>query len=1581
MRLQSANSQGTATARAGMSQSQEAEALLLVIQSSPRGIVVVSGAQESGKTRFIRELILPQLQGSVQVLFYDCATEMPEGALSAVNENGIVILDSFDRFLQIAESARTGPLHLLFSESRRSTLVLVVGNRSLPDIFDLRELAPDILEHVFQLSELRLSAELPRYSPAPDLQPLVWEKATLDSLEKDLARFTNSTVTPILVAVIDEGFRAGYYQPKRGLIGLLQSYLEGRLEMVREDPAAGENAVGIAGAILKELAADGRSTLTGIAETFGVPAEVPAACREALQRIGIIRDAGPAGLAFQPAQLQSVLEQWLGDDRQACSRSEHYLADGIEARRKVGTLLPRNRFDEIHAQRFLLRTTPEQAAFLTLCALRNYPDADPSLAAYWLRRIGDAGLEVNTLLEAVADPSDLARRRSASMLSSFDEPKVQGQLCLAALEDSAPAVRQQAVTSLATFSNKRSIRDVLFRAASERAGEPRIRAIYALHIFPDKQCADFLEEIVSNSGDSAVRAGAIEALGRTHCESGVAALVRVALRDKDQKDRDRAASALGRLGSDDLTEFGLELTFQDWQEQRPAQVGQWWNRLGSWPAALGMMFASLGIHGLPLLPFGRLAAAVFFSIEVGLIGAMVGFQNNDTILGLMVMLVVLNWLVSIVVGAWLSHRKQPPAGSFKRLLSTMMLGLTMLTSGIVFHGIGHLITGRKRRALQLLGIEVLAIAAAVATHALQNMFMLGIGKSRLDAVMNGLYYLYLVGGFTLSWLAAVSWLIMDEGWGRRGPWVSETHSRVIRALLTAPESAGLLRRNLDDASKAKCARVLLTRFGDAVPGAALFSVFVDDLNAGNNPPPEIVRCLSRYKDRKGYDTVISKTGDLLEDSTVANRTQFVRLLASNPTEGSIRCLIDHRLWLRAADRFRLLVALIVRPFRGWHWTVRIAAVAAAGLAMLIMVDGVRTARNPALSDIKQLRRGLRRYSGDMESHIKTTAELMAETYPAEAAEELVPAFLDATRSGGNATALAPSLGMLATSQEKNNEPDVSIQMKKVLNAEAKPVEIDQTINGLHYAVHAQAVAALICVVPGPDKKIRSSAIDSLSDAAERGGSRELVTGLAALYDALEAGTGVAENEQIQGTVVRMMTAVAKRGNERASRAATEAINGRADNIGKLLRRSSDIAVKQSALDTLQLSGSDTAVTAIKNFILSESVRRVGPPSDAARVNPPDFALAVFNPVERLQSKAVDVLRSINTQAAISALEELRQKRRALPTVVADKFSSQATSDWLTQSASSLEQKGRIKEALQFAREAVQSDPQSAEAHVTLGSILFRSGAMPEALAEFQAAASLRSYWRTYYMQAVILRNLKRWHEAEMALDKAITLENGSADNYTLLRLIYTDQNRIQGAVDALHRYGNQYPTVPAIYSQLAYVYHEQVALSDPKGGFENAYVACRRWLELVRGGDPAEAVEVEVNFDETRLTTGRYAEVLRDGKDLLSRGHLDVNQRMTLSVLLLSAQVLQGDKRDALATLDSLRDLYATEFVRANVTPNWVYDGTVFYLQMQPKSPTTDALTHLVRAINESAHNAPGGLIQINNELFDNLRRSLQSGN
>jgi len=1562
-----------------------ADALVELIREAGTGVVVVVGPRNSGKTEFIRNHAVPRLRAAHPTLVFDCALAIPSEVFAAIAEQGVVILDSFDRFLHLPPAVRDPHLEALLVPRRHATVVLVAEKQCLADLLTLRKHAPDILDHIYELEELTLANELPHYSPAPDTPRVEWDADIIDAVETDLARFVDSTVTPALIAIIYEGFQHGAYDPKRGVVGLLERHLEISLARIATETGFIERDVLVARALLKEIATAGTDSTTlalEVARRMDVPDDEAERCKRWLiNHSGLLRDVAGDDLVFQPPQLRPVLEMWVHDDRTMSARAERHVADGLETRARIGVLLAPGRFDEIHAQQLLLKTTPEQAAFLARCALQNHPDANPGPVGYWFRRIADPTLETGMLVEALADPCPKARARAALMLGAIDEPRVHGHLCRLVLEDPAATVRQQGIESLSRFLSKGPIRDVLTAAAEEGPSETRVRAIDALRMFRDEDCARLLQTIVSIPVALEVRDAAIQTLARTQSRAGTLALVRIALDDPDLEDRNRARAALSRLESEDLTNCGLNATLDDWAERRPVRNGRWWKKFGHWPAVTALLLAGFFVHGLPLLLFRRwLAGGAFFAVQIA----------SSLLLGAewSVVAVLVNYSASIVVAAVVARKNETAPGTFYRALSNALLANTMISAGLVFHGLGHWITGRKRQGWLLMGAELVAVIAILPTFYLENLFNIAVVRNSFDSMTVFLLSAYRLG-LVVSWLWSVSSLAVAERWGRKGPWLSERHTDALRALLNAPAAALVLHRKLlapdPDVSRA---RMLLKHFGDGVDGEALLAVVEDDLVSQRDPSPEILACLARFKNRRGYETVVTKTSELFDRLPAGKRTPVFRVLVQHPTDASVRSLWERRTMLRPRERVRRLWAAMVLPFRDWHWTVWLAGAAGALLAMLLIVDAVRTSINPGWPEIKELRR-LSRNAG-ASSDVATVAAFLANRHPLKSITELATLLQEMESSSVDPAyprGIEAGLGIVATFQASEDSTAPSADAAVVKRRDAR----------------AAAVQALVNAALDPNDSVRTGAMQALQDAARRKGSPELVSGLGTLFDEVSKGargTKLAPRHESLSVIAAMLRDVAQPAKDGgpgpAQLAAAEAIAARAYTLAELLLSPVTMDVKQTVLNALQTSTAPVVIGAIKNVILSDRVpvqrdtREKPAPSNAQQVRAPND---LARQQQMVRAMAVEALGAIGTQQAFTALLELTIQPD-LPLDIRAKVRHVAAQKLNDQAQRALEA-DEVDRAVEKARSAIWADPTFAKAHGTLGAALYRQKRedarerqkqADEALKEFEAATKLDKgdAW-AYYMQGVIRGSRAEYAAAQNAVKTAILTDPSYPWSYGLLADLYHSQKRDQDAAKQLAAYQLKYPRVPEIYSQLAFVHHERLAPRDP-ASYEKAYQANRQLLTLIHGADAAQVLSTEMNLLECSLTTGRYQEVLQRAPELLT--HLrddDADNRLVVHLLKLAAEALSTRDRDALTTLDETRRIYDAGFKSHGKWHNWVYDGTVHYVATHdPADARTAALAELIGAINRTStasfREEPGRPPAVSGDVFDRLRAALEAG-
>lgn len=112
-------------------------------------------------------------------------------------------------------------------------------------------------------------------------------------------------------------------------------------------------------------------------------------------------------------------------------------------------------------------------------------------------------------------------------------------------------------------------------------------------------------------------------------------------------------------------------------------------------------------------------------------------------------------------------------------------------------------------------------------------------------------------------------------------------------------------------------------------------------------------------------------------------------------------------------------------------------------------------------------------------------------------------------------------------------------------------------------------------------------------------------------------------------------------------------------------------------------------------------------------------------------------------------------------------------------AQNLERQGRLDEAMVEFKQAVEADPSIPSAHVALGQHYRRKGLLTKAADEFHTAALLSGDSASYFELGRILSDLERFHDAEKAFERCLSLEpDDPSARYELASALYS-----QGAFD------------------------------------------------------------------------------------------------------------------------------------------------------------------------------------------------------
>jgi tetratricopeptide (TPR) repeat protein len=189
-------------------------------------------------------------------------------------------------------------------------------------------------------------------------------------------------------------------------------------------------------------------------------------------------------------------------------------------------------------------------------------------------------------------------------------------------------------------------------------------------------------------------------------------------------------------------------------------------------------------------------------------------------------------------------------------------------------------------------------------------------------------------------------------------------------------------------------------------------------------------------------------------------------------------------------------------------------------------------------------------------------------------------------------------------------------------------------------------------------------------------------------------------------------------------------------------------------------------------------------------------------------------------------------------------------------ADTLEQAGRIQEATEHYRLAVQENPSYTDALNNLGHVLYASGNFAEAETYLQRAVQLKPDLAiAHFNLGYVLAQLGKPQDALSELELAIKLKPDYVEARTNLGIVLAMSGRISGAIDEWEQAIRLDPRAAEAHSNLAFAlsqtgeareaishYEEAIRL---KPDYVNAQVGLARLLATLgpeHGGDPARAV-------------------------------------------------------------------------------------------------------------------------------------------
>ncbi|MGD0201322.1 MAG: HEAT repeat domain-containing protein [Bryobacteraceae bacterium] len=1599
---------------------KQAAEIVRVLSAARGKLIVLYGKRGTGKSELLHETVLPLLAEQGPVGWAECSDQLPcelqiQGRNTPIDWSslpaGTILLDDFDRILSLPDRPRREELRKLLAAVRAGsgacTLAVVVRDQDLRDIFSLRDVAPELAENLVPLPEFSLAEGLEGLAAAEAGGPVSYDPALLKALQEDLDSEGATGASPALAQAIHSEFvrspsrRSGVpiglleYRAAGRLRGILESYLGHRLQHLEAD--LGPDAAVAAQAVLENIVSSAGATpdLRDVPPRLGISEQTVTSAIQWLQQPpALMRPLSCGGFDVRPVQLAGALQARLEEQRQEIQPAQRFLAEAVRAWQELGTLIPEERFDDLHRRRRQLCASPDQASLMAHFALRYGDAGDFETPRYWIARLPEQSERVSTLVRALFELRADVRIRAAGLLGDYDQPDVRHQLYRLALEDPEAPVRRQALDALQRLTIE-EFRDRVGVEAVDCASPYRQNAVEALRLFHDPSTAALLENLlVDPATEPPIRAAVVDTLAALATPASIDALVRVALHGESQ-DREAAATALATIRSQPLQARALEtLRRPPLAPRPPVRVGAVVSTVFQALLALLVVVANCGLHGLALLVLRRYKlAALFFSIEVaGVAAAWVGHSGAAS--GVAVLALFANLLASQLLAFRAAESSSAPS-RFASILGFLLLLANLPTTFLVAHGLASLMMKRVRRGLALFGLELLGVACFVILLAYPDLFVVanlpvsGFANRLAQVVprlMKWFYGLSAIGLFYGSWIvdiAGAGYLALRT---RRSLEADSRRNRVYQALLANPDAAAVVLAALQgsNAVQARWARRLLCRFARVLPPQQL----VDCLAQSATPGP-VLRALARVRREESLPALAA----LWPTAGGSVRGRILRALVHRPSEGSLRSLKALLPEAGAWWRLRYCASWLNYRIRLWPKPLLMLGTWLLPLALVLLYEGVATTNNRARPLLKSIsgavgvmakpgwKSGQQPGTSDQERLVAETARFLARRYPKESQHGLVEIFssllavpdpaLQETRR-----AMVESLVIIVADPVAINFEAREALAKALKDQKLRPEMLSLLVQMARYGPRQQpgrlsverlqkAAGSLLASNVEIFQQALASDLDPdrkrpLLDALEAVGTPEAAGALKAFVLSSDSAISAeldslarvdpkrAENakERLEGTREVQLAALASL--RRMGKPEEHAV------LDEIARTAASSEIRRAAASEVTEMLSTAAAKAALDrddprsaITLAERVRDAGP--DAEQMPDVVFVLGAANyrlalepgaPEERLND-AITYLQQARTSrpddtqtAHLLALGHAARARRYLNAP-------------------------RIQDAEAEAGRAIEADPLCSDAYIVQGSILLAKGDRTGALRAFARASELdpRSS-SAYFVQAVILFGDRDYPQAENLALKAIEADPKDAWNYQLLRQIYVGQNRVPEAVNLFERLSQRYDSVP-LWQQLAYLHHDWMAPTDPRS-YERAYEINRRVYANAR--DSAERQSAEANFAEANLTTGRYRDAVNLADKLLA-GPQAAKYEIPMLTIAYAALVAAGDHPAAAARLEQL-----DKAVRNPHAPSaWTYRGTLHYLQTSAiPQRLKDPLIQLVAAIDRDANPLPPPVLAAN---------------
>lgn len=188
----------------------------------------------------------------------------------------------------------------------------------------------------------------------------------------------------------------------------------------------------------------------------------------------------------------------------------------------------------------------------------------------------------------------------------------------------------------------------------------------------------------------------------------------------------------------------------------------------------------------------------------------------------------------------------------------------------------------------------------------------------------------------------------------------------------------------------------------------------------------------------------------------------------------------------------------------------------------------------------------------------------------------------------------------------------------------------------------------------------------------------------------------------------------------------------------------------------------------------------------------------------------------------------------------------------TMSGASCHALGRLEEAVQDYRRALEVEPGNAEAHNNLGNILRELGRYTESAESHGRAIVIKpDFVEAYFNLGLSLSAMESYAKAETAFRKVLEMRPDIADAHNYLGNLYKAQGRIDEAVTAYRRALERSPDLAEVHSNLG-------SALAARGAIDEAEKCYRRALEI-----KPRAPDILSNLGTFLMTRERFEEAER----------------------------------------------------------------------------------------------------------------------